>query len=271
MVDEVFSADLAAGAKVSASNTRGGSRRYAASKVLDGKADTYWAADDSLTSATLEFEFGKAVTFNRFLASEYIKRGQRVKKFSLEALVDGEWVALKDIYAEPGTDGMTTIGRKRIICFPTVTATALRFNIEDSKACPLISKVGLYLAPELTPDIPDSGELRSSGLNIIMAGSNDGPSKSIMVALEGKKTVKGIRYLPPRNWGEGLITNYSFWAQVDGDWVKLSSGEFSNIVNNPIWQTVNTEPVETSLIRLDAETLSSGERVQFADLEVLFE
>lgn len=272
MIDEVFATDLARGAKVTAGNIRGGSRKFAATKVLDGKPDTYWATDDDVVSSTLEFEFSKPVTFNRFLASEYIKLGQRVRKFSLEALVDGEWIALKDIYAEPGTDGMTTIGRKRIICFPAVTASALRFNIDDSKACPLISRVALYLAPELTPDIPDSGELKSSALNIIMAGSNDGPSRSIMIDLEGRKTVKGISYLPPRNWGdEGIITNYSFWAQVEGEWVKLSSGEFSNIINNPIWQTVNTEPVETSLIRLDAEILSSGQRVQFADLEVLFE
>lgn len=46
-------------------------------------------------------------------------------------------------------DGLTTIGRKRIICFPAVTASKLRFTVVDSKACPLISNVGVYYAPEI--------------------------------------------------------------------------------------------------------------------------
>lgn len=272
MVAEAFSDDLAKNAVVKASDVRGDSRRFAASRVKDGRDETYWAANDDVTTATLELDFGKDKTFNRFLASEYIKLGQRVKKFSLEALVNGNWIALKDDYAESGTDGMTTIGRKRIICFPAVTASKLRFNIEDSKACPLISNIGVFLAPELTPDIPDSGEKKASALNVIMLGGNDGKSKSIMIDLEGEKTVSGLRYLPPRNWGNhGIITNYSFWAMAGGQWKKLAEGEFSNVVNNPIWQTIKVNPITTTAVRLDAERLSSGDRVQFADLDIITE
>lgn len=39
-----------------------------------------------------------------------------------------------------------------------MTATKLRFTITDYKDVPIIQKLGLYLAPELTADIPDSGE-----------------------------------------------------------------------------------------------------------------
>ena len=49
-------------------------------------------------------------------------------------------------------DGLTTIGHRRIICFPTVTATRLRFTILDSKACPLITRVSIYNAPEFNAD-----------------------------------------------------------------------------------------------------------------------
>jgi len=48
-----------------------------------------------------------------------------------------------------GADMQTTIGYKRILRFPTVTATQLRFTILDSKACPLISKVGVFNAPQV--------------------------------------------------------------------------------------------------------------------------
>ena len=101
----------------------------------------------------MTLEFTHPVTFNRFLAEENIALGQRVKKFSLEALVDGTWQPLQDEFADEG-DGLTTIGHRRIICFPAVTTTQLRFRILDSKCPPLISKVGLFLAPELPPDTP---------------------------------------------------------------------------------------------------------------------
>ena len=69
-------------------------------------------------------DFGKPTAMNRFVAEEDIRYGQRVKKFSLEAEVDGQWQPLKDMLVDHG-DGLTTIGHRRIICFPTVTATRL--------------------------------------------------------------------------------------------------------------------------------------------------
>ena len=58
----------------------------------------------------------------------------------------------RDELVENG-DGLTTIGHRRIICFPTVKATKLRFTISDAKAEPVIKKLGHYLAPEITADI----------------------------------------------------------------------------------------------------------------------
>ncbi|MCR4603864.1 MAG: alpha-L-fucosidase [Prevotella sp.] len=147
-VDEAFKTNLAKGAKFSASNVREGKRRYAASRANDGKTDTYWATDDSVTTASLTLDFRHPTTFNRFLVEEYIPLGQRVRKFSLEAYYHGSWHPLSDMLADDG-DGLTTIGHRRIVCFPTVTATRLRLVIVDARACPLISRIGVYRAPEL--------------------------------------------------------------------------------------------------------------------------
>ena len=98
---------------------------------------------------TFTYSFDKPTTFNRFVAEEDIALGQRVRKFALEALVDGQWQPLKDMLAEDG-DGLTTIGHRRIICFPGVTATKLRFTILDAKATPLIASAGIFLAPDIT-------------------------------------------------------------------------------------------------------------------------
>ena len=125
-------------AKVSASNVRGNSKEFGAEKTIDGNKDTYWATDDWVIKASMIVDFGKPTTFNRFLVQEYIRLGQRVKAFTVEALVDGNWKELAKA---------TTIGYKRILLFPTVSATQLRFNITDSKSCPVISNVGIYNTP----------------------------------------------------------------------------------------------------------------------------
>ena len=264
MVKTVFEDDLARDAKVTATNVRGGSERFAANHVVDGKSDTYWATDDNITQATLTLEFPRPTTFNRFLAEEYIALGQRVKKFTLDVWEDGQWKPLKDALSGEA-DGLTTIGHRRIICFPTTTTTRLRFSIVDSKACPLISKIGVFLAPELTADIPDSGEKRSSSLHIFFS-----TPRQMMIDYDEEQTVTAFRYLPPQDTKDGTITHYALWASTDwSHWEKLASGEFSNIVNNPIWQTITVKPTKARILKLDADRLSSGERMGYGDIEVV--
>ena len=97
-------------------------------------------------------DFHKPTALNRFVVEEDITLGQRVKKFSLEALIDGKWTPLKDELVETG-DGLTTIGHRRIICFPTITATQLRLTIVEAKYNPVvISKVGAFLASTISDD-----------------------------------------------------------------------------------------------------------------------
>lgn len=224
----------------------------------------------------LTLDFKEPTTFNRFMACEDISLGQRVKSFRLEALVDEEWQDLQDELADWG-DGLATIGRKRIICFPTVSATKLRMTVKESKVenptetnpKAVISRLGVFLDPEITADIPDAGEKNASKMNIAMINT---PYSSIMIDLESEKSVSGIRYLPPQEQGAGgIITRYAFYAMINGGWQKLAEGEFSNIVNNPIWQTVTCSPVETKLIRLDGVRLNYGSRTNYDDLEILFD
>ena len=211
-------------------------------------------------------DFGKPTVFNRFLAEEDIALGQRVKKFTLEALVDGKWQSLKDALVENG-DGLTTIGHRRIICFPTIKATKLRFTITDAKAEPIIKKMGVYLAPELNADIPNSGEKKSSGLHIFFSSPTQ-----MMIDWDKEQTITSFRYLPPHNTKDGTITHYTLWASSDwSNWTKLASGEFSNIVNNPIWQTIKFPATKARILKFDAERLAAGERMAFGDIEVVTE
>ena len=234
MINEVFKTDLAKNAKV---KTQG--------------------------NVTL-VEFQKPTPFNRFVAEEDIRQGQRVKKFTLEALVDGKWLPLKDALVE-GSDGLTTIGHRRIICFPTVNATKLRFTVTDSKAKPIIKRTSVYLAPELTGDIPDSGEKRSSNLHYFFSSP-----RQMMIDWDTEQTISSLSYLPPQNTKDGTVTHYTLWASSDwSNWTKLASGEFSNIVNNPIWQTIKFPTTKARILKFDADRLASGERMAFDDFEVV--
>ena len=197
-------------------------------------------------------------------AEEEIQFGQSVKKFMLEAKIDGEWQPLKDELVEEG-DGLTTIGHRRIICFPTVRATRLRFTINESKFEPKIKKLGVYLAPELTPDIPDSGEKKSSGLHIFFSNP-----RLMMIDFDSEQTFTSFRYLPPQDTKDGIITHYTLWSSTDWtNWTKLASGEFSNIVNNPIWQTINFEPTKAKVFKFEADKLSNGTRMGYSDIEII--
>ena len=241
-------------------------RGIAFKKMIDEvfKENLVDKAHVSRKGLTTTVSFRRPTEFNRFVAEEDIALGQRVKKFSLEALVDGAWLPLTDELAEDG-DGLTTIGHRRIICFPTVKASKLRFTIEDTKAEPVIKKIGLYLAPALTADIPDSGEKRSSGLHIFFSS----PTQMLM-DWDTEQTVTGFRYLPPQDGTSGTITHYTLWGATNWrDWKKLASGEFSNIVNNPIWQNLSFPATKVRMLKFDADRLADGERMGYDDIEVL--
>ena len=211
-------------------------------------------------------DFGKPTTFNRFLAEEDIRYGQRVKKFRLEAEINGTWQQLQDALVENG-DGLTTIGHRRIICFPTVNATKLRFTVVNTKCEPFIKKLGAYLAPELTADIPDAGEKKSSNLHLFFSSPTQ-----MMIDWDTEQTITSFRYLPPQENKDGTVTHYTLWASTDwSNWTKLASGEFSNVVNNPIWQTIKFQPVRAKILKLDADRLATGSRMAYGDVEVITE
>lgn len=163
-IDKVFKYDLIVKGKAKASNTRGHSTKYAAANLLDNNYETYWSTDDNEKEASFEITLPKATPFNRILLQEYIPLGQRVSKWNVEY-----WDTKASEWKVAGE--ATTIGFKRILRFPTVTSTKIKVNILASLACPVISTVSLYKAPEtLSPPLITRNK---EGLLSISCENND--------------------------------------------------------------------------------------------------
>jgi alpha-L-fucosidase len=134
--DKEFASELTKGKSAEASSVRG--KRYNPSNTIDNDPETYWSTPDKVKSASVTINLGEATDVNRVLIQEYIKLGQRVQKYSVQALVGNEWKTVAE---------GTTIGYKVIRKFPVVKASQIRISIEESKASPLISNIKLYRAP----------------------------------------------------------------------------------------------------------------------------
>jgi alpha-L-fucosidase len=169
-IKQDFKTELLAGSKISADNIRSNNNDFAAKNVADGNKETYWATDDNVKTASVVFDFERPTAINRILLQEYIKLGQRIKAFTVEAKVGGKW---KTIASE------TTIGYKRILRIDRITALALKINITDSKASIVISNIQAYNAPTFVrmPEIQ-----RDKNGNVTM---KSGEGNSIYYTVDG--------------------------------------------------------------------------------------
>jgi len=114
--------------------------------ILDNDKMSYWTTegewDINNSNASIIFDLGQTRTFDNLLLQEYIREGQRVAEWSLDAWVEDSWNELVH---------NRTIGYKNIKSFEPCTTNKVRLNILRSWDNPMISNFGLYLTE-------DSGE-----------------------------------------------------------------------------------------------------------------
>jgi len=131
-LDEI-QVNVAKGAKVTASTSRG--CKFRPSALVDENYDSYWAAKDGETTASIVLNLPEAREFNRVMVQEYIPLGQRVESFTVEVPDGDGW---KTVAEE------TTIGYKRIVLIPQVKADRVRISITAALACPVLNNIELY-------------------------------------------------------------------------------------------------------------------------------
>lgn len=124
-IDQTFKTNLARNARIK------GVKQV--SQLLDDRLDTYHLG--KIAKQVYRIHLDGPKTFNRLVLQENITLGQRVESFILEAKVDGRWTEI--------TKG-TTIGYKRILRFPEITAKQVRLSILETRAKPALAAFGLY-------------------------------------------------------------------------------------------------------------------------------
>lgn len=279
MIQQQLKTNLVAGMIPKVSNERGGD--FVASALTDDNFDTYWATEDGVTTADIEFSFDTPTRMNRMMLQEYIPLGQRVKAFVVEYLDKDTWLPVKL------NEETTTIGYKRLLRFETVETKGIRIRITDARGPLCLSNVGVYDAgnvsdsfvekvediesvPYLLPDVKAEEAAKASDKQAQTTCFVEGDR--LLIDLQEERLVSSLHFLPDQGEpNKGLIANYEIRVGVSKDAVNqlVKSGEFSNIQNNPVMQSVFFTPVKTRYIELKAtRMIHAGEPMGFAELGV---
>ena len=134
-MDKTFAHNLAAAAKATASNTRGGNARFSPANVITGRRDAYWTTDDAVTTPELVLELGQPATFDVVRLREFLPLGQRIDAFALDQWQGGQWVQFA---------AGTSIGNCRLVRCAPVTTDKIRVRITQAPVCPALSEVALF-------------------------------------------------------------------------------------------------------------------------------
>lgn len=279
MIQQQLKTNLVAGMTPKVSNERGGD--FVVSALTDDNFDTYWATEDGVTTADIEFSFDTPTRMNRMMLQEYIPLGQRVKAFVVEYLDKDIWLPVKL------NEETTTIGYKRLLRFETVETKGIRIRITDARGPLCLSSVGVYDAgnvsdsfvekvedieslPYLLPDVKADEAAKASDKQAQTTCFVEGDR--LLIELQEERLVSSLHFLPDQGEpNKGLIANYEIRVGVSKDAVNqlVKSGEFSNIQNNPVMQSVFFTPVKARYIELKAtRMIRAGEPMGFAELGV---
>ena len=279
MIQQQLKTNLVAGMTPKVSNERGGD--FVASVLTDDNFDTYWATEDGVTTADIEFSFDTPTRMNRMMLQEYIPLGQRVKAFVVEYLDKDTWLPVKL------NEETTTIGYKRLLRFETVETKGIRIRITDARGPLCLSNVGVYDAgnvsdsfvekvediesvPYLLPDVKAEEAAKASDKQSQTTCFVEGDR--LLIDLQEERMVSSLHFLPDQGEpNKGLIANYEIRVGTSKEAVNqlVKAGEFSNIQNNPVMQSVFFTPVKARYIELKAtRMIRAGEPMGFAELGV---
>jgi alpha-L-fucosidase len=140
VLKETFKVNLAKGARLQASNIRGGKNAtFGPQFLMDADRYSYWSTDDAVTTPSLTLDLKGVQSFNVIRLRENIKLGQRIEAIEVEAFLNNKWQKIASA---------TSIGANRLIRLPqTITTSRVRLKITKSPVAIALSDFGLYKEP----------------------------------------------------------------------------------------------------------------------------
>lgn len=184
---------------------------------------------------------------NVVMLQEDISRGQRIGRFAVDVCTEKGWQTLAE---------GTTVGYKRLLRVPEVKASALRIRLLETRLKANLCRVGAFYAEPVTENVI------SAEWNDIPRGTWKVAGDSPFVADLGRKVaLAAFTYAPAGAEAKpDMAYRYTFSVSDDGKvWrTVIEDGEFSNIMYNPLPQTVTfTGGITGRFVRIEA-TAPSG-------------
>lgn len=181
---------------------------------------------------------------NVVMLREDISKGQRMEAFTVEALTADGW---KEIAKG------TTVGYKRLIRIPAVEARQLRVKVDACRLAANISEVAAYYARPL-----EESAAKENWNDLPRTAWKQVTAAPLVIDLGKAVDMTGFVYAPANAEAKPTMAfRYKFYISINGrDWKEVpTTGEFSNIMHNPVPQTVSfSNKVSARYIKLDATT-----------------
>lgn len=181
---------------------------------------------------------------NVVMLREDISKGQRMEAFTVEALTADGW---KEIAKG------TTVGYKRLIRIPAVEARQLRVKVDACRLAANISEVAAYYARPL-----EESAAKENWNDLPRTAWKQVTAAPLVIDLGKAVDMNGFVYAPANAEAKPTMAfRYKFYISTNGrDWKEVpTTGEFSNIMHNPVPQTVSFgNKVSARYIKLDATT-----------------
>ena len=181
---------------------------------------------------------------NVVMLREDISKGQRMEAFTVEALTADGW---KEIAKG------TTVGYKRLIRIPAVEARQLRVKVDACRLAANISEVAAYYARPL-----EESAAKENWNDLPRTAWKQVTAAPLVIDLGKAVDMTGFVYAPANAEAKPTMAfRYKFYISTTGrDWKEVpTTGEFSNIMHNPVPQTVSFgNKVSARYIKLDATT-----------------
>lgn len=215
-------------------------KAFADNRVVAG--DTPW---NTAAVSSRSYALKPASTVNLVMVQEDIAQGQRIEKFTIDAYTQGAWKTMGE---------GTTVGYKRMLRFPDIQADSLRLTINESRLDGNIIQLAAYHVPEVEETATQGSwnDLDRSTWKLVK-------EDPVTVDLGKVVSLKSFTYAPLNGETKPTLAfRYDFFVSKDGKkWKKvITKGEFSNIVNNPLPQTIQLPATEDACyIRLQATTV----------------